>query len=244
MTMAETGRPVGGRVDGSPRDSASTGQPGADGGSVGDVDEDEERLEEPSYGLLVAGTVLVVWTLIAALVIRYHPGTNAFDRWGESLVPPARGNSFYIQVAGVKSAVLVGGSILAAVVVVARDRWRALACLIGPLIAVLLVESVIKPYISRRLYSELTFPSGTVTAVAGVAAAWAIAVPRWLRWPVVVLGALVVTVECRAVVALQWHFPSDAIAGAAFGVGVVLVVDGLLHVVGPAAVRSLGPRVR
>ena len=62
--------------------------------------------------------------------------------------------------------------------------------------------------------------------------------------PVVVLGALVVTVECRAVVARQWHFPSDAIAGAAFGVGVVLVVDGLLHVVGPAAVRSLGPRVR
>jgi membrane-associated phospholipid phosphatase len=28
-----------------------------------------------------------------------------------------------------------------------------------------------------------------------------------------------------AVVALRWHYPTDALAGLAFGVGVVLVVD-------------------
>ena len=31
---------------------------------------------------------------------------------------------------------------------------------------------------------------------------------------------------CAAVVALQWHYPSDALAGATFGIGIVLVVDG------------------
>jgi membrane-associated phospholipid phosphatase len=33
-------------------------------------------------------------------------------------------------------------------------------------------------------------------------------------------------------VALRWHYPSDALAGAAFGVGVVLAVDGILQMVG------------
>jgi membrane-associated phospholipid phosphatase len=59
-----------------------------------------------------------------------------------------------------------------------------------------------------------------------------------------VLGALAVALECRAVVALQWHYPSDALGGAAFGVGMVLLVDGVLHLLGPAAARlwGSGPR--
>ncbi len=34
-----------------------------------------------------------------------------------------------------------------------------------------------------------------------------------------------------AVVALRWHFPTDSLGGAVLGVGLVLVVDALSHLV-------------
>lgn len=216
MTTVGSGSPTGAPSDVNRRSASGSGP--------------SDRPPEPGWmGTLVAGTILVAWTLIAAILIRYHPEANGLDRWGLSLVPPDPHNSVLIRIAGLKAVVIAGGSVLAAVVVVTRDRARALACLISPALAVFLVEALLKPVIARRFEAVLTFPSGTVTAVAAVAAAWAIAVPRWLRWPVIVLGALAVTLECRAVIALQWHLPSDALAGAVFGVGVVLLTDGLLH---------------
>ena len=77
----------------------------------------------------------------------------------------------------------------------------------------------------------LTFPSGSVTTVAALATAWALAVPRWWRWLVVPTVTVVVGAVAWAVVGLRWHYPSDALGGAAFGVGVVLLVDGVLHLV-------------
>ena len=44
-----------------------------------------------------------------------------------------------------------------------------------------------------------------------------------------------------AVIGLRWHYPSDALAGAAFGVGVVLLVDGVLHLVAPDLRARPGP---
>jgi len=32
-----------------------------------------------------------------------------------------------------------------------------------------------------------------------------------------------------SVIGLRWHYPSDALAGAVLGVGVVLLADGLAH---------------
>ena len=81
--------------------------------------------------VLVAGCVLVAWTLVAAVLIRLHPEANALDRWGASLVPADPHSAFDLKVAGVRTVVLAGGSVLAAVVAVGRDRWRALACLLG-----------------------------------------------------------------------------------------------------------------
>ncbi len=190
--------------------------------------------------VLVAGCVLVAWTLVAAVLIRLHPEANALDRWGTSLAPADPHSAFDLKVAGVRTVVLAGGSVLAAVVAVGRDRWRALACLLGPAATALGVEAVLKPVIARRFEAVLSFPSGTVAVVAAVAAAWALAVPGWARWPVVALGALAVVLECRAVVALQWHYPSDALGGAVFGVGTVLLVDGVLHLLGPPAARLWG----
>ena len=67
------------------------------------------------------------------------------------------------------------------------------------------------------------------SALAAVATAWIVAVPGWLRVPVLVVGAGLVAWTSVAVIALRWHYPSDALAGGAFGVGVVLLLDGILH---------------
>jgi undecaprenyl-diphosphatase len=125
--------------------------------------------------------------------------------------------------------VLVGGSLLAAAVTFGRDRVRAVACLVGPVGAVVLSEWVIKPAVGRHYAGVLTFPSGHVTSVAALGTAWTLAVPRWLRWPAAVVAAVVVFLMTMAVVSLAWHYASDALAGAVCGVGTVLLVDGILH---------------
>jgi hypothetical protein len=48
---------------------------------------------------------------------------------------------------------------------------------------------------------------------------------RW-RAVTVVVGSVFALWMALAVIALQWHLPTDALAGLAYGVGVVLVVDG------------------
>ena len=180
----------------------------------------------------VAGGIMVGLVLLAALWFRFHPGSVFLDRWVFSLVHPEPHNGTWIRITDLRSVpVLAGGSVLAAVVVVDRDRWRALACLGAPVLAVVLTEYLVKPVIARRYAEVLTFPSGTTTGVASVTMAWVLAVPARIRMPVAVIGAVVVGLECVAVVALQWHLPTDALGGAVFGAGVVLLVDGSLHVI-------------
>lgn len=178
----------------------------------------------------IAGASLVGLAVMASLIFRRHPGPIFLDDWGLSFIHPAVGDSLYQRVTDLGSVTfLLVGSILAALLVVGRDRLRALACLVGPGLSVVLVEWLLKPVIARRFDTALTFPSGTTTVVASVATAWALAVPRRLLSVAVVLGAFLVGLECIAVVALQWHLPTDALGGVVVGAGVVLLVDGLLH---------------
>jgi membrane-associated phospholipid phosphatase len=176
------------------------------------------------------GLVLLGWSLLAGVAVARYPGPNALDHWGFSVVKPSFHSAFLPRITELGSLpVVAAGSILAGLAVFGHDKWRAGACLCGPLIAASLVEWVIKPVVARRYVGVLTFPSGTVTVVAGLSAAWALAVPRCLRWVVISIGTLLVALTVFAVIGLRWHYPSDAIVGAVFGVGVVLTLDGILH---------------
>ena len=75
----------------------------------------------------------------------------------------------------------------------------------------------------------MTFPWGTTTVMASVATAWVLAVPRQVRPVAVVVGTFPVGLGCIAVIALPRHFPTDALGGVVFGVGLVVLLDGLLH---------------
>ncbi len=174
--------------------------------------------------------VLLGWSLLAALAIARYRGPNAIDRWGFSAVAPSLRSEGWLRFTDLGGSVaLVGGSILAGVAAAGRDRWRAAACVGGPLVAAVLVQWVMKPLVGRYYFGVLTFPSGSVTVVAALATSWALAVPRWLFWPVVVAGTALVGLMGVAVVALRWHYPSDALVGASVGVGVVLTLDGTLR---------------
>jgi len=178
----------------------------------------------------IVGLALVVVVLLAALWFRHRPAAVFLDDWGTSLFRPDPHGAFWRHITELRRIpIFVGGSVLAAAVVAGRDRRRALACAVAPALAVLLTEYLVKPVIARRYLGALAFPSGTTTAIASLATAWAIAVPPRLRPPVVAVGAVLVGLACAAVTALQWHLPTDALGGALFGAGVVLVVDGVLH---------------
>ena len=190
-------------------------------------------MTEPSVNGLtetIVGASLFGLVAAAPVVFRRHPGPIFLDDWGLSFIHPAPSDSFYVRVTDLRSVpFLLAGSILAALMAVGRDRLRALACLVGPGLSVVLVEWLLKPVIARRFAEVLSFPSGSTTVVASVATAWALAVPRRLVPVAVVVGTFLVGLECIAVIALQWHLPTDALGGVVVGTGVVLLVDGLLH---------------
>jgi membrane-associated phospholipid phosphatase len=184
----------------------------------------------------VAGGILLVWSALAAVAVGRSPGPNALDRWGFAALGPTTHSTLLVHISELGDpAVLAAASVLAAVVVVGRDRRRAVACLVGPAMATVLVEWVVKPAVGRHYLGVLSFPSGSVTVVASLAAAWTLAVPGWTRWPVAAVGVVLTGSMTVAVIALRWHYPSDALAGAAFGVGMVLLLDGLLHLAAAAA---------
>jgi membrane-associated phospholipid phosphatase len=180
----------------------------------------------------VAGFILIAAVLVAGFAFWRFPAASAVDNWGFSTVARAPHSSVLLGLSRLGSVpALACGSLLAALVAVTRDRRTALACLGGPVVAALLVEWVLKPMVGRRYLDVLSFPSGTVTVVSSLAAAWALAVPRWIRWPVIGIGTVVVVLAIVSVVGLRWHYPTDALAGALLGAGVVLVLDGVLHLV-------------
>jgi hypothetical protein len=178
---------------------------------------------------VTVGVTAVVGTLALGAFLHVHPGLNAIDRVGFTLRPAATHTLLFRAVTrlGTVPALALGsvGAALVARFTGQRDRRRALACLIGPLAAAALDEFVMKPLVGRRYLGEFSFASGSVTVVAGVTTAWVLAVPRRFRPAVEVIGAVVVALTVTAVVALQWHYPSDALAGVALGAGMVLLID-------------------
>ena len=57
------------------------------------------------------------------------------------------------------------------------------------------------------------FPSGHTTAIASIVIAFMFVVPARLRLPVAAAGAFLVIAVGWAVVALDWHYPSDVLGG-------------------------------
>ncbi len=105
-----------------------------------------------------------------------------------------------------------------------------MACAVSPLGAVFIVDQVAKPLIHRHIGAAVgSYPSGTVTVVAALAAGAVQVTPPMARAATVVLAAALVVGICAAVVGLRWHYPTNALGGACVGVGAVLFLGALAH---------------
>jgi membrane-associated phospholipid phosphatase len=131
-----------------------------------------------------------------------------------------------------------------------RRRLAALACLAVPG-AVALTEFVLKPLVGRTIHEAyLCFPSGHATASFALAATCAVllAGPARPRLPgavrmLLILGAAVVAAAvATAMVALGHHYFTDAVAGTAVGVGMVLLTALLID--GAAGTPRVGSPLR
>ncbi len=122
--------------------------------------------------------------------------------------------------------VIVVGAVIIAAVAFPRDRTRALACLLGPPLALVTSELVVKPWVGRMLGGGLSYPSGSTVGASALGMALVLAVPVRRRTVAIVVAAVYALWMSVAVVSLQWHYPTDAAAGLAYGVAVVLLLDG------------------
>jgi membrane-associated phospholipid phosphatase len=187
---------------------------------------------------LTMGVILVGIAAMAGLVFLHRPWANRLDVWGDRLFPTDLSSRWAHDFATLGSMkFLIAGVVLVFLIGMLRDRVRAVACAIAPIFAVLIVQEIAKPLVDRHnvLSTGLSYPSGTVTAVAALATALTLVMPPKARFPMAVVGLLVIAGTGAAVVVLRWHYPTDALGGAAVGAGSVLLVDALMHIPGSIA---------
>lgn len=135
--------------------------------------------------------------------------------------------------------VVIGAAIavvLAAALI--RRRWDiALLTATTPPIGVLVTELALKPLFGRRLYGQLSYPSGHAVAAVMVYTiailALASAAPRWWRWLAGCVWALLIVEIMAGLIGMNCHYPTDTVGGVCVAVGVVLPsvvgTDILLH---------------
>ena len=212
----------------SPPDAA--GRPAARGAPAHPPGDRRDRLrgsrDRQSVVELATGAALVVVVAAVGLALAHRTVAVPVDRWILELVP-AGGGGWFTRVTWLRyPAVTLAGSALAAAVVFRRDRLRAAACLVGPAVALITSELLVKPAVGRTLGGVYSYPSGSTVGAAALATAAVIAAPPRWRTATVVVAAVYSLWMSAAVVSLHWHYPTDALAGLAYGVGVVLLADG------------------
>jgi membrane-associated phospholipid phosphatase len=186
---------------------------------------------------LMVGVFLLSAVIASALFFLVRPGPTLLDRWAFAAIRPVHHSGFLLVVTRLGSPFVVVVAALAGfLATVRRNRPRSVALLVGPVLAVAVCDWVLKPVVGRTFADVVSFPSGTVTAVAAVATVGLLATPDPWRSVIAALGGTVTVLACVAVTALRWHYPTDALAGLAVGAGVVLLTD--------CATRAIATRLR
>jgi membrane-associated phospholipid phosphatase len=170
--------------------------------------------------------VLLVATAIGGVCLAHGSDPSSLDTWLPSFIGSGH-RSLLTDVTWLRyPVVIVLGAVVIAAVAFPRDRTRAVACLLGPPLALLTSELVIKPWVGRTLGGGLSYPSGSTVGASALGVALVLAVPARRRTVTVVAATAYALWMAIAVVSLQWHYPTDAAAGLAYGAGAVLLLDG------------------
>ena len=184
--------------------------------------------------LVVTGCTVVTASLALAFAGQARP--DAMDRFVDAHVRSGLGQydgqlHLLAELGDLVPVTVLTAALILACLAVRRRRGAALACLAVPG-AVALTEFVLKPLVGRTIHGAyLCFPSGHATASFALATTCAVllARPARRRLPgavrlLLVLGAAVVAAAvATAMVALGHHYFTDAVAGTAVGLGMVLL---------------------
>jgi len=129
-----------------------------------------------------------------------------------------------------------------------RRRYRGAALLaVSVPSAAVITERLLKPFVGRTLLGFLSFPSGHATGTFALATAisvllaGALGVPRAVRLAIAATAFAVAAAVAAAMIALGFHYFTDAVAGAAVGTGTVLATALLVDLLTQAWWRSREP---
>lgn len=199
--------------------------------------------------LALAACVIVVVTL--GLLLRGQTRPDGFDDAVDAPVIAVFGGHYSLLLWLARPATGVPA--------IATSAASAVGCLIagrlnGAVLAVTAVpvaaaldDALLKPLFGRTLLGQLAFPSGHTTSVTAQAAMLAVLllVPpqrqrtRTARVTLVTVYCVITAALATAVIALRWHYFTDAVAGVAVGAGTVLALALLLDLA--SGVRNRAP---
>ena len=124
---------------------------------------------------------------------------------------------------------IIGMTAVLVLVCVLRRRYRGAALLVIAIPAAsVITERLLKPLVGRTALGFLSFPSGHATGTFALATAITVLlagaprVSRAVRLAAAVIAFAVASVVAAAMIALGFHYFTDAIGGAAVGIGTVL----------------------
>jgi membrane-associated phospholipid phosphatase len=189
-------------------------------------------------GGCAAGTA-VLGALVAG---QTRPGP--IDRWVDARIQGGlggqwRGLQYLAGIGDVTPVVVMISVLVLACLVTRRGRGAVLAAVAVP-VAAGLAELVLKPLVGRTLLGALSFPSGTEARMFAVAAVFAVLmadpvrprIPAAVRLAVAVAVLLAAVAVGVAIVALNQHYFTDTVGGAAVGAAVALATALVLDRVG------------
>jgi hypothetical protein len=175
---------------------------------------------------IIVGIVLVFIVVAGGVYFAFRPRPSPLDAWILDVVTRNE-HWWFTSVTDLRNpGIVVAGAVIAWALAYRRDRPRSWACLLGPPLALVTSELVIKPLVGRTLGGVFSYPSGSTVGAAALAVAAILVTPTRWRAAVAVVASAYAVWMALAVTALQWHLPTDALAGLAYGVGVMLVADG------------------
>jgi hypothetical protein len=181
----------------------------------------------PSARLTITALMCLGATAALALVVAHRSGPYGFEDPALDWMGRRSAVHDWATLAELLTAPAVFAALIAALVVsrLKHATWRVVLYAVLAVTALVISEHVVKPLVQRTYYGELTFPSGSVTAVSATVLAICFALGPHLgarpRNVVVAIGVAWILLTSMAVIGAHWHTPLDAVGSILLSVGVV-----------------------
>jgi membrane-associated phospholipid phosphatase len=184
----------------------------------------------------------IVLVVALGALFAHQTRPDALDRvvrgWILDLRIPATDLATFSRIGGGSATAVLTAALALGCLTVRRVSGAVLA-IVGVVVASALTERVVKPIVDRTItfHHYVSYPSGHTTGLFALSAALAVVLLSWRSgrrsWRTVRVAAVAAAVIVSfavglAMVALDFHYFTDTVAGAAVGTGAVLGVAFLL----------------